>query len=102
MGVVHRSGHAPEPDNSRMVGKPYLGITARLPVIRAEAGWGHPVRERSGIPSGVMLSSRFSFDSCCSLSVMASILTKVTSSGATCPAALPTSPEELLAPAQSK
>jgi hypothetical protein len=47
-----------------------------------------------------MLSSRFNSDSCCPLSVMASILTKVMSSGASRPQLR--LPEELLAPAESK
>src|SRR5271155_227377 len=61
---------------------------------------GHPVRERNGSSSGVMLSSRFNSDSCCPLSVRASILTKVMSSGASRPQLR--LPEELLAPAESK
>ena len=47
-----------------------------------------------------MLSSRFNSDSCCPLSVMASILTKVMSSGASRPRLR--LPEELLAPAERK
>jgi hypothetical protein len=56
----------------------------------------------SSISRGAIVSSVFSFDSCCSSLVMARILTKVTSSGTSCPAALPKLPEELLVPAQSK
>jgi hypothetical protein len=61
------------------------------------------VNENSSSISRVgMVSSLFSVDSCCSLLVMARILTKVTSSGASGPAGLPTLAEELLVPAQSK
>ena len=49
-----------------------------------------------------MVSSAFSFDSCCSSQMLARILTKVTSSGTPSPAALPKLPEELPVPAQSK
>jgi hypothetical protein len=67
-------------------------------VIRPESGLGHAVREQngSGISPGVVVSYVFNFESCCSLLVMASILTKGTSGGASNPAALPTLPEELL------
>ena len=56
--------------------------------------------------SGISLRGRSRFclqlHSCCSLFLMASILTKGTSSGASLPAALPTLTEKLLVPAHSK
>lgn len=66
-----------------VVESPNVGITSGLPVIRPEPGLDHPVCERNGdISPGDVVSSVFNFDFDCSLLVMASILTKGTSSGA--------------------
>src|ERR1022692_5339615 len=43
------------PPNSQMVGKPYLGITSRLPVIRAQSQRVTGADQINGLPTGQLL-----------------------------------------------